>query len=64
MEERLAGGSHFARTDLQFRSSPWRKQPEQMTSMQEDWSEWDITSNDGLEELPWDHRAPRKVAEP
>jgi antitoxin component of MazEF toxin-antitoxin module len=35
----------------------------QMASGQEDWGEWDVTNSDGLDKLPWDDRAPRKVAE-
>src|SRR5665647_583247 len=41
----------------------WQETAQQMASEQEDWSEWDTTNSDGLDELPWDDRAPRKVAE-
>ncbi len=35
----------------------------QMSAEQENWNEWDTTNADGLDDIPWDHRAPRKVAE-
>jgi antitoxin component of MazEF toxin-antitoxin module len=35
----------------------------QMASAREYWSEWDVTDNDGLETVPWEQDAPRKVAE-
>ena len=63
MEERLEGiflrphGPPIQKLTLQ-------ETARQMASEQEDWSEWDITNNDGLDQLPWDDRAPRKVAEP
>lgn len=62
MEERLEGillrphGSPIQKLSLQ-------ETARQMASEQEDWSEWDITNSDGLDKLPWDNRAPRKVAE-
>jgi antitoxin component of MazEF toxin-antitoxin module len=63
MEERLEGillrphGPPIQKLSLQ-------ETARQMASEQEDWSEWDVTNSDGLDKLPWDNRAPRKVAEP
>ncbi len=62
MEERLEGillrphGPPIQKLSLQ-------ETARQMASEQEDWSEWDVTDSDGLDQLPWDERAPRKVAE-
>jgi len=62
MEERLEGillrphGPPIQKLSLQ-------ETARQMASEQENWSEWDTTNSDGLDELPWDNRAPRKVAE-
>lgn len=63
MEERLEGillrphGPAIQKLSMQ-------ETARQMASDQEDMSEWDVTSSDGLEELPWDDRTNRKVAEP
>lgn len=63
MEERLEGillrphGPPIQKLSMQ-------ETARQMASEQEDWSDWDITSGDGFEELPWETQAPRKVAEP
>lgn len=36
---------------------------QQMAVEQENWGDWDTTDADGFENIPWDSRAPRKVAE-
>ncbi len=41
----------------------WADTARQMASEHEDWTEWDTTNSDGLDEIPWDRHAPRKVAE-
>lgn len=41
----------------------WQETALQMASEQENWTEWDTTNSDGLDEIPWDQRAPRRVAE-
>lgn len=41
----------------------WAETARQMASGQENWTEWDTTNSDGLVEIPWNERAPRKVAE-
>ncbi len=41
----------------------WQETARQMASEQEDWSDWDTTNSDALDEIPWNERAPRKVAE-
>ena len=63
MEERLEGillrphGPPIQKLSMQ-------ETARQMASGQEDMSEWDVTNSDGLDEFPWEPRAPRKVAEP
>ena len=63
MEERLEGillrphGPPIQKLSLQ-------ETARQMASEQENWSEWDVANSDGLDQLPWDDRAPRRVAEP
>jgi len=32
----------------------WEETAEQMAAGGEDWSCWETTANDGLEDLPWD----------
>ena len=40
----------------------WEETARAMAAEAEDWSEWDATAADGLDDLPWD--SPRRVAEP
>ena len=35
-----------------------------MSASGEDWSEWDVTGSDGLENIVWEPVRPRRVAEP
>lgn len=37
---------------------------EQMADAHEDWSEWDATAADGLDQTAWNDKASRRVAEP
>ena len=63
MEERLEGillrphGPPIQKLSMQ-------ETARQMASEQEDMSEWDVTNSDGLDDFPWETKAPRKVAEP
>lgn len=41
----------------------WEETAREMAQAAEDWSEWDATSADELEELPWETDPPRRVAE-
>jgi antitoxin MazE len=42
----------------------WEETAQAMAAAGEDWSEWDATVSDGLEELPWEPAGPRRAAEP
>lgn len=41
----------------------WEETAQEMARAAEDWSEWESTSADGVEEIPWDTEPPRRVAE-
>jgi len=41
----------------------WEETAQEMARAAEDWSEWESTSADGLEEVPWETDIPRRVAE-
>jgi antitoxin component of MazEF toxin-antitoxin module len=41
----------------------WEETALEMARAYEDWSEWDSTSADGLEDIPWDTEQPRRIAE-
>src|ERR1051325_1421801 len=41
----------------------WEDTARDMALDAEDWSAWDAVSADGLDELPWDTQAPRKIPE-
>ena len=41
----------------------WEDTAQAMAASGEDWSEWEATAADGLEELRWDPAGPRRVAE-
>ena len=34
----------------------WEETAREMAASGEDWSEWDSTVDDGLDEIPWDER--------
>ena len=40
----------------------WEETARAMAATNEDWSEWDITLADGLDEIPWDGGPPGKRA--
>lgn len=42
----------------------WEETAAEMAAANEDWSEWDVTLGDGLEDIPWDASQTRRVAEP
>jgi len=41
----------------------WEETARAMAAASEDWSEWDETSADGLEQIPWESLPARRVAE-
>ncbi|HEY3935520.1 MAG TPA: hypothetical protein VGL65_12985 [Gemmatimonadales bacterium] len=41
----------------------WEETAVEMAAANEDWSEWDVTVGDGIEDLPWLASATRRVAE-
>lgn len=41
----------------------WEETAQEMARAAEDWSEWESTSADGVEEIPWAKELPRRVAE-
>jgi hypothetical protein len=42
----------------------WEDTAREMARHADDWSEWDATLADGLESIPWQSRAAKRVAEP
>jgi antitoxin component of MazEF toxin-antitoxin module len=42
----------------------WEETAREMAASSEDWSDWDATTGDGLEDIPWDPATVRRVAEP
>jgi antitoxin component of MazEF toxin-antitoxin module len=61
MEERLEG-ILLRPTGPAIQKLSWEETARQMVDDKNEWKDWDSTSNDGLEDIPWesDHR---KVAE-
>ena len=41
----------------------WEETALEMAASREDWIAWDATAADGLQDVPWEHPAPRRVAE-
>jgi antitoxin component of MazEF toxin-antitoxin module len=41
----------------------WEETAREMAAQSEDWTAWDATLADGLQDLPWGSPKPRKVAE-
>ena len=39
----------------------WEETYQEMAAANEDWSDWDCTLADGLEDIPWDGPIPAKV---
>ena len=42
----------------------WAETAREMAAEAEDWSEWDTTTGDGLDSVPWSSARQRRVAEP
>lgn len=42
----------------------WAETAREMAAAAEDWSEWDTTTGDGLDTVPWSPTRQRRVAEP
>ena len=42
----------------------WEETAREMAAAGEDWSAWDATAADGLDDIPWAPARPRRVAEP
>ena len=41
----------------------WQETAQEMARAAEDWSDWEATATDGLEQIPWETELPRRVAE-
>jgi antitoxin component of MazEF toxin-antitoxin module len=41
----------------------WEETAREMAAQREDWTAWDATAADGLQEVPWERPRPRRVAE-
>jgi antitoxin component of MazEF toxin-antitoxin module len=41
----------------------WEETAREMAAHQEDWTDWESTVADGLQDIPWETRRPRRVAE-
>jgi len=41
----------------------WEETAREMAAQREDWSDWDTTLADGLDEIPWEATKPQRVAE-
>jgi len=39
----------------------WEETAREMVAANEDWSEWDCTLADGLDDIPWEHPIPKKI---
>lgn len=39
----------------------WEETYKEMAAANEDWSDWDCTVADGLDDIPWEHPIPEKV---
>ncbi len=42
----------------------WEETARAMAASEEDWSDWDALSADGLDQIPWEPGEARRVAEP
>jgi antitoxin component of MazEF toxin-antitoxin module len=63
MEER-SDGILLRPAELKGRKLSWEETAREMAVAAEDWSEWETSAGDGLEEVPWAPASPRRVAEP
>ena len=41
---------------------PWKDTADAVAKAREDWTEWDRVASDGLREIPWDAKRPRRRA--
>jgi len=57
------GDSLVLRPKAKTKKLSWEETAREMAASDEDWSEWDCTLADGLEEIPW-QPAPAGVNEP
>lgn len=62
MEERTEGILLRSRRSSSRKLS-WEDTAVAMSAEREDWSDWDTTLNDGLDEIPWHPRTVKRVAE-
>ena len=63
MEERTDGILLRPRRSAGSRLS-WEETALAMCAEPEDWSDWDATFADGLDEIPWEPKGVKRVAEP
>lgn len=57
MEER-ADGIFLHPKPVASEKLSWEETARQMAESHEDWSGWEIAAADGLDVVPWDHKAP------
>ncbi|HXT16263.1 MAG TPA: hypothetical protein VN706_11575 [Gemmatimonadaceae bacterium] len=62
MEERVEGILLRPRGHVDAKLS-WADTARDMAANAEDWSAWDAVASDGLDDLPWDARGTKRVAE-
>ena len=63
MEERVEG-ILLRPTGPSVEKLSWEDTAREMAASQEDWSSWDRTAADGMEDLPWQSAKKGQVAEP
>jgi antitoxin component of MazEF toxin-antitoxin module len=62
MEER-SDGILLRRPGHAIEKLSWAETAIEMSAAKEDWSDWEITATDGLEDLEWNADRPLRVAE-
>ncbi len=62
MEERI-DGIMLRPSGLTVAKLSWEDTAREIALSSEDWSEWDVAADDGLQSLPWNAGAPSKVSE-
>jgi antitoxin component of MazEF toxin-antitoxin module len=63
MEER-SEGILLRPTGPAVQKLSWEDTAREMAASREDWSDWEATAADGLEDLPWESGRKGRVAEP
>jgi len=63
MEER-SDGILLRRAEAAVARLSWEETAREMAAAREDWDAWDVTTADGLRDLPWNPPRSARVAEP